>query len=112
MVPKKQKSRKKSRAKKGKGETFAGVKESMADIGKTVSGAGDRMTDILLNDDERDKKLRGMVSVVKEMSSGVKSSLGRVSPRDVLCDASYELGKFSKIARNGYRKFLEDVTGR
>ena len=96
-------------------DTFLAVKKSLSDIGKTFSEGADKIADILLNSSQNNKSTKTreikeeLVSMVKDVASGIKRSLKNVKPKDILCKASYEIGKLSRIAKDKSVEIFDDL---
>ncbi len=75
----------------------------------------DKVSDIVLDNSEggRTAKLRkikdGTVSVAKDILFTIKTNLGPLTLKGVLCDTSYELGRFSKITKNTCMDIFDDL---
>ena len=112
---KRRKRKKKSRKVVQKRETFTVIKNAVSEIGKSFSKGADKVADVVLDSSGRQKSTKGKrfkeatVSAFKDISSGIKKNLKNVKPKDVLCDASYEIGRLSRIAEDGCREIFNDL---
>ena len=95
--------------------TFAVIKKSFLDIGRSFSQGADEIADLLIEKSQKDKgekfkKIKeALVSRVKKLGTGAKRSLKNLKPRDVLCDTSYEIGKLSKAVKNTCVEIFNDL---
>ncbi len=102
----------KSRLEKGNG---VAIKKSISDMGRVFSKGADKVADILLDKNEKRigtkvKRIKDeSVSVIKGVSSNIKESLKDVKSKKVLCDASYGIGRFSRIAKDTCVDIFNDL---
>jgi hypothetical protein len=107
--------KKKIKDKKAKREIFPAVKKSLSDIGKSFSQGADKMADILL--DNREKKVSTKIkrlkeesfSVIKDVTFSIKNNLKNVKPMDLLCGASYQTGRLSRITKDTCVEIFNDL---
>ncbi len=97
------------------GDTFAAIKKSLSDIGGSLSEGADKVAGLLLENSQKDKGAKTrrlkkeLVSMLEDVGSGIKRSLKKVKPKDVLCGASYEIGKLSRITRDACVKIFNGL---
>jgi dGTP triphosphohydrolase len=106
----KRKVKRRVKRKKETRDVFKDIKKSLSDIGDSLSEGADKIADLLLESGEKEKNAKvkklkkQLVSTLEDIASGIKRSLGNVTPKDILCETSYEIGRLSRITRD---KFVE-----
>ena len=91
-----------------------GVKEFLSDIGKSFSQSADKAADILLESSQKTESTKGRrlkeetFSMIRDITSQIRRSLKGVKPKDLLNNATYGMGRFSRMAKDTYREFFND----
>ncbi len=81
-------------------QVFTVIKTSLSHILKSVSETADKAADVMTDNNGRHGKLKELTSTIETLTSDIKETMRDVNPKDILCDASFEFGKFSRIAKD------------
>lgn len=109
------KRREKASRDKPERKTFAPIRKALSDIGRSCSEGSDKMADIVLDKSEETRtgkagKIKDeAISMVGEIVSSLKTHLRLLTPKGVLWDASYEVGRFSRGVKNTCVEILDDL---
>ena len=96
-------------------ETFAPIKDALSEIFSNFLEGSDKVADIVLDKSHDSRSSRagkitdGTVCVAKDILLAIKANLGLLTLKGVLCDTSYELGRFSRITENACGDVLDDL---
>lgn len=95
--------------------TFAAIRKSLSDISRSFFQGTDKVADVLIDNSEKDRGIKWrrlkkeVVSVAANITLSIKRNLRNVEPADILYDASYEIGRFSKIAKSTAREIFNGL---
>jgi hypothetical protein len=105
----------KSEGRKTETSLYESVKRCLSDIGRSFSRGADKVADIFLDDSQKTKSEKGKrlkeetLNTFKEITSGIKESLKNLKSNQLLSDASYEIGRLSRIAKNTCVEIFNDL---
>jgi len=100
---------------KRNGKTFTILRRTLKDFGKNFSQGADRLADICVESNGKGKTNKGKrlgketIHIFKNLAAYTKYHLKDLSFKGMLCDTSYKIGQFSKIAKNKGRKIIKDI---
>lgn len=102
---------KKSEDHKKKQKAFKIIKKAIKGVGHSISHGTDKLADVIVDTSKnKGKRLKKeTISMVKDMASGAKRNLKDLKLKNIVFDASYGLGKISKITKKKGSKLLKGV---
>ncbi|UCC94623.1 MAG: hypothetical protein JSW40_07370 [Candidatus Omnitrophota bacterium] len=94
---------------------FIPIRKSLSDISRSFSEGADKVAGVLIDDSHKERNIKckrlkeETLSLVADITSGIKRNLKNIEPGDFLCDATYGIGKFFRIAKDGCTKIFDDL---
>ena len=95
--------------------TFTAVKDTLSNIGKGFSEGTDKVADIVLDSSQKlegakiQRLKEATAGMVKNIFGGIKNNLKDIKSEDVLCDAAYQIGRYSKIVKDNCAQIFNDL---
>ena len=99
-----------------KTKTFSAIKNACSAIKKGFSSGTNNMADAWIKSDPQKKGLKakklkdGTMAMAKSISSDLKKSFKGITPKELVCDISYELGGAIKKTKQVVNEYIDDIT--